>query len=223
MALATSVILAGILWIDRVFAFQFMLSRPIVLAPLLGALTGNLAVGLIIGASIELLWLNAPPVGAYLPYDDTFSAAVAVPVGVCSLAVLGDEASACGFALALSLPTALIGRSLDMHLRRRNETLIVCEGSQSGASIRRAMATALARALAEAILAIGACVGLLCLAVSFLAPLLPVGARTALSYLPFVCIITGLAGLYRREGPVVTHLITFLLGVSLILVVTWCL
>ncbi len=70
------------LGLDRTAAFQFMVSRPIVAAPLTGWLIGDAMAGLQIGAMIELLWLGRLPVGAAVPPDDT-----QVAIGATILAV----------------------------------------------------------------------------------------------------------------------------------------
>ena len=57
--------------LDRTAAFQVMISRPIVAAPLVAWLIGDVAIGLEIGLMVELLWLARLPVGAAIPPDDT--------------------------------------------------------------------------------------------------------------------------------------------------------
>jgi len=56
---------------------QLMISRPVVIAPIIGLLCGNGTVGLFVGVLIELLWISDLPVGAAIPSDDTLFAAVA--------------------------------------------------------------------------------------------------------------------------------------------------
>ena len=45
------------------------INRPIILAPLVGLVLGNLHQGLIIGASLELFFMGAVSIGAYVPPD----------------------------------------------------------------------------------------------------------------------------------------------------------
>ena len=63
--------LAMLTGLDRVAFVQFMISRPIVAAPVAGWIMGNPLVGLEIGALLELLWLGRLPVGASIPPDET--------------------------------------------------------------------------------------------------------------------------------------------------------
>ena len=60
-------LLLGLLSLDVSAVGQFMLSRPIVVGPLVGTVTGHVELGLTMGALIELLWIADVPVGAHLP------------------------------------------------------------------------------------------------------------------------------------------------------------
>lgn len=64
-------LLAMVTGLDRVALLQFMISRPIVAAPLAGWIMGDPMVGLEVGVLLELLWLGRLPVGASIPPDDT--------------------------------------------------------------------------------------------------------------------------------------------------------
>jgi mannose/fructose/N-acetylgalactosamine-specific phosphotransferase system component IIC len=68
-------ILGGFINLDYTVFAQIMISRPIVTAPLCGYILGmllnspleGLNIGLVMGAFLELLWLNTLPVGASVP------------------------------------------------------------------------------------------------------------------------------------------------------------
>jgi PTS system mannose-specific IIC component len=78
--------LAMLTGLDRVALLQFMISRPIVAAPLAGWVMGNPLVGLEVGVLLELLWLGRLPVGASIPPDDT-----QVAIGATTLALSMDH------------------------------------------------------------------------------------------------------------------------------------
>ncbi len=111
--------------LDRTAAFQFMLSRPIVAAPLTGCLLGEPATGVQIGLVIELLWLGRLPIGAAIPPDDT-----QVAVGATALAVgLGNWLGVAGLPFTLlavlaSLPIGKIGQVFERLARQRNGLLL---------------------------------------------------------------------------------------------------
>lgn len=114
-------LLAGL---DRTALFQWMVSRPIVAAPLTGWLLGDVVTGLQIGALLELLWLGRIPVGASIPPDDT-----QVAVGGVCLALTqpsGAGMSTAAFAvlcLLVALPFGRLGVFFDRVARRFNDRL----------------------------------------------------------------------------------------------------
>jgi mannose/fructose/N-acetylgalactosamine-specific phosphotransferase system component IIC len=67
-------LVAGLLGLDRLAFGQFMVSQPIVAAPIMGALLGDFQTGLLIGVVLELFWLRGLPVGGHVPADATLSA-----------------------------------------------------------------------------------------------------------------------------------------------------
>lgn len=121
-------LLAGIVAVaaglDRTAVFQFMISRPIVAAPLTGWLLGEPLLGLQVGALVELLWLGRLPVGAAIPPDDT-----QVAVGATALAAgMGDPAfasplPAAVLATLVALPLGKIGQFFERTARHRNARL----------------------------------------------------------------------------------------------------
>ncbi|HON38410.1 MAG: PTS sugar transporter subunit IIC [Desulfomonilia bacterium] len=221
LPVVSSILAGALLWLDRVFIFQSMVSRPIILSPILGLILGNVTIGFLIGASLELLWLNAPPVGAYLPNDESFCAAAATPTAVLASAHMSDAAAA-GFALAASLPFAVVGRTLDTHIRMLNQDLIhrIPEGRMEPA-LRNAIGKALLRSYLYALAALGISVGLLCTAVILVGEILPDAVKTALSYMPLAGVVIGLAGLMTKEVPRPVQAGLFILGIVIILMISW--
>ncbi|MFA5516827.1 MAG: PTS sugar transporter subunit IIC [Desulfuromonadales bacterium] len=126
--LAADYFLAGavslVAGLDRTAAFQFMLSRPIVAAPLTGWVLGAPATGMQVGILIELLWLGRLPIGAAIPPDDT-----QVAVGATALAIgLGSFLGLAGVPFTLlavftALPIGKIGQVFERLVRQRNVRL----------------------------------------------------------------------------------------------------
>jgi PTS system mannose-specific IIC component len=67
-------ILAGIFAMDRTTAFNFVISRPLVVASIIGLIGGNLEWCLVGGVFFELIGIMDLPVGTSIPSDDTFGA-----------------------------------------------------------------------------------------------------------------------------------------------------
>ncbi len=123
------ILIAGVIsifaGIDRTAMWQFMLSRPIVAAPLIGLLLGEPATGLLVGGLVELLWLGRLPVGAAIPPDDT-----QVAIGGTALAVIvGQHLQISGpaftlLAVIIALPLGKVGQVFDRMARLRNGRLL---------------------------------------------------------------------------------------------------
>lgn len=85
---------------------QFQTTRAIVIGPLVGLLLGDLQTGLIIGASVELMFLSNVIVGAANIPDVTMAAGIST-----ALAITGGLQTE--VAIALAVPVALFGQFMD--------------------------------------------------------------------------------------------------------------
>ncbi len=204
MLYALAAVVAALIWLDRTYVLQAMIHRPIFLAPILGFILGNPEVGFLVGASLELLWLNAPPVGAYLPYDDSFCAAVAVPVA--SLSGL-SLMPAVGLALLLCLPAALLGRQIDAWIRRQNNDLVQGSG--------RVMLLALMRSFGAVLLGMVCYISVAGFLAASVRGYLPTELNDALSMMPIAAIMLGLAGIFYNRHAIVQRSFV-LIGAALI-------
>ncbi len=129
MLFPSEYLLAGIIAIlaglDRTAAMQFMVSRPIVAAPLTGLVLGDPIVGLHVGILIELLWLGRLPVGAAIPPDDT-----QIAVGGTALAIIiGQGTGYVGLPMILlcllvAMPLGKAGQFFDRLARKGNALIL---------------------------------------------------------------------------------------------------
>lgn len=221
-AIFLCIILGAVFWLDRVYLLQTLVSRPIVMAPLLGIAAGNLSLGLLIGAALELIWLNAPPVGAFLPYDESFCAAVAVPVGSVAAASLEPQTAA-GLALFLCLPTAFVGRAIDSRIRKANQDLLPQEPAAIASRLSSVMRKAVGRAFLMVLISLALCTFVLAGVVMLVKDRLPTAVETALGALPGLSIIIGLAGLAesRRTQSRSAWMGALVLGLAVVLFWQW--
>ncbi len=60
-------ILAALLELDTTYAFQLLLSRPIIAGPLFGWLIGDMSAGVQVGIFAELLFTDVSPLGGIIP------------------------------------------------------------------------------------------------------------------------------------------------------------
>jgi len=116
-------VLAGILCLDRVF-FQVMVSRPIIVSAVLGAVLGDLPTALVMGALIEILWADHLPVGVYIPPNDSLMSAVAVGSTILAGQAVGSVTKEMmAFSIVLFMPLAFLARKLDQWIIAMNGTL----------------------------------------------------------------------------------------------------
>jgi mannose/fructose/N-acetylgalactosamine-specific phosphotransferase system component IIC len=131
-------LIGGLLSLDRTGAFQVMISRPLVSAPLIGIVLGESMLGLSAGVIIELLYMADRPVGGYMPTHETALAVLVVALsaafmtgsgqsgGAITLAGLSGALTVLAPVLLISILVAPIYRTADVFSRRLNEELF-CE------------------------------------------------------------------------------------------------
>jgi PTS system mannose-specific IIC component len=182
----------GAMCLDRV-VIQAMISRPVVAGALTGWMLGDAAAGLLVGALVELFWIDHLPIGTYIPPNETFVTVLAVSAVVLNGggAPGGPPREAVALALLLFLPAAYLAQRGEHALVMRNEELArraVAAGEQGDPdTVARLHWTALGRywLLAAGLLAI-----LLAVGVPLLSWLLanlsdPVRAALRLTYFTF--------------------------------------
>jgi mannose PTS system EIIC component len=116
-------LLGGILSLDRLWA-QFMISRPIVAAPLAGLLLGDPYTGLQAGALLELFWIDKLPIGTVVPPNDFL---VAFLVASASILVGRDLGHVSRELIALSvllfIPCGFGAQRVDSLIVKSNDAL----------------------------------------------------------------------------------------------------
>ena len=114
----------GLLCLDRVF-IQAMISRPVVIAPVIGLVLHNLYAGLVIGALIELIWLDRIPIGTYIPPNDSLAAVVATSTSIIAGQNLGGISSPELIALSIlmAIPCGILAKQMDLLIIKSNDTL----------------------------------------------------------------------------------------------------
>jgi len=101
MALVLSFI-AGFAYFSRRFLGDWYLERPIVLGPLVGLVMGDFHTGLIVGGTLELVFMGAADIGGSVPPNYTIGAVLGTAFAIAS--GQGIET-----ALVIAIPAALLG------------------------------------------------------------------------------------------------------------------
>jgi mannose PTS system EIIC component len=116
-------IVGGILCLDRIFV-QTLISRPIVAAPVIGLILGDLYTGLIAGAFIELFWIDRIPIGGYIPPGDTIAAVLIAAGAIESGRILGHlTEELIALSVLTFIPLALLEQRMELWVVRGNEKL----------------------------------------------------------------------------------------------------
>jgi len=114
-------LIGGLISIDRAAAFQIMVSRPVVTAPLIGMILGDVMMGIKAGLIIELLWIGALPVGASVPPDETIVSILVPSLAIWQSRITGTEGlDALALALIMTIPLAILAQRLDSKIREKN-------------------------------------------------------------------------------------------------------
>ncbi len=108
----------GLLSLDVSAMGQFMVSRPIVVGPLMGVVTGHVGLGLMMGALIELLWISDVPVGAHLPLDLCMLSGISVSFASELVSRGGNSEASTTYALGVVIPLALVSTHAELKLRK---------------------------------------------------------------------------------------------------------
>jgi mannose/fructose/N-acetylgalactosamine-specific phosphotransferase system component IIC len=118
-------IVAGIISLDVTACWQVMISRPIIIGPVIGYLCGDFSHGIITGALLELIWINTLPLGASIPLDAAATTVVATASAIfMERWWTGTEPAAIAIGLAYALPLGVIFKRLDIFIRRFSNNLV---------------------------------------------------------------------------------------------------
>ncbi len=113
----------GLLCLDRIF-IQAMISRPIVIAPVIGLILNNPYAGLIIGAMIEMFWIDRVPIGIYIPPNDSLVAVLATSLAILAGAKLGSVSpELIAFSILLFIPFGILAKQIDILIIKSNDHL----------------------------------------------------------------------------------------------------
>lgn len=113
-------VLIGLIGALGVMDFQFgslYINRPIVLGPLVGLVLGDVTQGLIIGANLELFFMGAVSIGAYIPPDSIVGGILATAFAIST----GNSTEA---AIALAMPVGLISLAVGNFLNVFNSVIL---------------------------------------------------------------------------------------------------
>lgn len=111
---------AGLIALDFTGCGPWMISQPLVCGPFFGWVLGHVAIGLILGGIVQLLWMDVTPVGVGIPYDATAVTLLAV---YWASSAPQNSFSQIVLALLAAAPFGFLFRGMDQYARRLNTRL----------------------------------------------------------------------------------------------------
>mgnify|MGYP003745017213 CR=1 FL=1 len=129
----------AILCLDRIFV-QAMFSRPIVAATITGMLMGGPFAGLMVGALIEMFWVNKYPLGTYTSPNDTVVAVLTtITVVILEKAMHSSAKEILVLSILLYIPVGILAQKLECLTARFNEQVsenAILKADSPGEAIR---------------------------------------------------------------------------------------
>ncbi|MBE6083459.1 PTS mannose/fructose/sorbose/N-acetylgalactosamine transporter subunit IIC [Sporanaerobacter sp. PP17-6a] len=115
-----SIIIAIIYWLawSRIgYTFSMILRQPLTLAVPLGLLMGDVRTAIIIGASLEMIYMGIVPAGNNIPSDEGLAACIAIPIAI--QMKMNPQ-----MAVSLAVPVGMLGVLIDNVRRTVNATWV---------------------------------------------------------------------------------------------------
>jgi len=119
MQVLAAAVICGFIGLDRTALGQFMISQPVVAGPLTGWLLGDVTAGLVIGGTLELIWVLDMPIGTFVPADSTVAAVAATAIAALGSPMPGDL-PVIGFSLLMTVVMVPVTMFADHLMRKRN-------------------------------------------------------------------------------------------------------
>jgi PTS system mannose-specific IID component len=95
-------LVTGFAYWSRRFLGDFYIERPIILGPLVGLICGDLQTGLVVGGTLELIFMGAVDIGGSVPSNYAIGSAIGTYFAITAKLSLEE-------ALAIAIPAALVG------------------------------------------------------------------------------------------------------------------
>lgn len=119
MTILQAAIVAGIYWLSqaKIWYGLSILRMPIVIAPILGLLFNNMTDALIIGGTLQMIYIGSIAPGGNPPADEGLAATIAIPIALTT--GLAPE-----IAITLALPLGILGVVLENVRKTANISFI---------------------------------------------------------------------------------------------------
>ena len=119
------VLIGALLELDVYFIGMSLISQPIVAGGVAGYILGDASTGIMIGAVVQLIWLN-PPVGAYVPPSSSAIAFVTTVLGIVLKNNLsgGETSSILMYSMISGIAVGYFVGQMDIWTRKLNTKIL---------------------------------------------------------------------------------------------------
>ncbi len=119
-------IIAAIIELDAYYIGMFLISQPIIIGGITGYLLGNINAGIIIGSIVQLIWINNPPIGAFVPPSTTTISFISTIFSIVFLQTLSNpnKEAIFMFSLLIGIPAGYFVGQIDIWHRKLNVKII---------------------------------------------------------------------------------------------------
>lgn len=100
-------VIAGLAYMSRRIGGDTQFERPIILAPIVGLILGDLSTGVVVGGTLELIFIGAAPIGGAVPPNTVMAAVLGTSFAILSGG--GIET-----ALLIAIPAAVVATAFEL-------------------------------------------------------------------------------------------------------------
>lgn len=119
-------IIAALLELDAYYIGMLLISQPIIIGGITGIILGNPGAGIIMGSIVQLIWINNPPVGAFVPPSTTTISFISAVYSIIFFKLLSNanQDAIFMFSLLIGIPTGYFVGQIDIWHRKLNIKII---------------------------------------------------------------------------------------------------
>lgn len=110
-------IMVGLAYLARRIGGDPQLERPIILAPIIGLMLGDFQTGLVVGGTLELIFIGAASIGGTAPPNVAIGTAVGTALAI-------NSGQGLQTALALAVPVAVVGTFFELFAKGASSFLV---------------------------------------------------------------------------------------------------
>ncbi|MCX7698768.1 MAG: PTS sugar transporter subunit IIC [Candidatus Goldbacteria bacterium] len=119
-------IIAALIELDAYYIGMFLIAQPLIIGGITGYFLDNIYVGIIIGSVVQLIWINNPPVGAFVPPSTVTISFISTVYSIIFLKLLSNanQDAIFMFSLLIGIPSGYFVGQIDIWHRKLNTKIM---------------------------------------------------------------------------------------------------